>query len=176
MAEKPTGFETSEESPVLNLSQRQGRKLFDEAMKLLDSGLLHPAKMKFEESVKWHPTAEAYTHLAWVISFEHKFQDAIDLCQRAIALDPDYGNPYNDIGLYYMKLGDLDSAEPWLTKAKRALKYERPQAPYLNMGRIFLSRCQFTEALKEFEEALHFEPDNVELRTVIERIRLRNPK
>ncbi|HRK02151.1 MAG TPA: tetratricopeptide repeat protein [Oligoflexia bacterium] len=161
---------------LLNLSHRQGAKLLEEAVSLLHQGLLKPAKNKLELALRWQPSAEAYTHLAWVLSFEHKYQDAIALCEKAVELDCEFGNAYNDIGMYYMKLGDLDAAEPWLEKAKKAARYDKRQTPYLNMGRIFLSRCQFSEALAEFEEALKYEPENIELRTVVERIRLKHPR
>ncbi|NIO09761.1 MAG: tetratricopeptide repeat protein, partial [Deltaproteobacteria bacterium] len=44
------------------------------------------------------PTAEAYTFLGWTYSFMGQLNEAIEECQRAITLDPDFGNPYNDIG------------------------------------------------------------------------------
>jgi len=46
------------------------------------------------------PSAEAHTFLVWVYSFERRFAEAIAECKRAIAVDPEFGNPYNDIGVY----------------------------------------------------------------------------
>ena len=40
------------------------------------------------------------------------FAAAIADCHRAIDLDPEYGNPYNDIGAYYLELGQLDDTIP----------------------------------------------------------------
>jgi len=37
--------------------------------------------------------------------FQGKLEDAIAECQRAIKIDPDFGNPYNDIGAYMIEQG-----------------------------------------------------------------------
>src|ERR1700731_2721783 len=55
-------------------------------------------------SLALHPTAEAYTFLGWTYHFQGKIDEAIAECKRAIEIDPDFGNPYNDIGVYLMGL------------------------------------------------------------------------
>ncbi|MGB7435418.1 MAG: tetratricopeptide repeat protein, partial [Candidatus Acidiferrum sp.] len=54
----------------------------------------------YQSSLDLHPTAEAHTFLGWTYHFQGKLLDAIAECKRAIELDPDFGNPYNDIGAY----------------------------------------------------------------------------
>ena len=66
-------------------------------------------------SLDVYPTAEAYTALGVTLAGRGQWDDAIELCQQAIALDPDLGNPYNDIGVYLEqqgKLADYPYAEP----------------------------------------------------------------
>ena len=58
---------------------------------------------------------------------------------------PDFGDPYNDIGVYLIKRGDLSGAIPWLEQAKRAPRYEPRHFPYLNLGRIYLRQGQSPE-------------------------------
>jgi tetratricopeptide (TPR) repeat protein len=74
----------------------------------------------YRESIDAYPTAEAYTFLGWTLSFQGKLDEATEKCFRAIEIDPDFGNPYNDIGVYLMQQNKLDEAIPWLEKAKRA--------------------------------------------------------
>jgi tetratricopeptide (TPR) repeat protein len=52
----------------------------------------------YRQSIELHPTAEAHTFLGWTYDFQGKIEEAIAECKRAIAVDPDFGNPYNDIG------------------------------------------------------------------------------
>src|SRR5712692_7637543 len=58
----------------------------------------------YQTSLELHPTAEAHTFLGWTYHFQGRIEEAITECKRAIELDPDFGNPYNDIGAYLIKL------------------------------------------------------------------------
>ena len=88
----------------------------------------------------------------------HRVKQAIACCQRAIQVDPSFGNPYNDIGAYLIERGELDAAIPWLQKAKKATRYAAPQFPRFNLGRLYLAKDMLSAALREFEEALEVQP------------------
>ena len=107
----------------------------------------------YKKSIEEHPTAEAHTYLGWTYSYLDRLDEAIEECHRAIALDPDFGNPYNDIGSYLMKQGKTEQAIPWLERAKGARRYEPRHYPYLNLGRLYLSLGRFEEAHREFTQA-----------------------
>jgi Tfp pilus assembly protein PilF len=107
----------------------------------------------YRRSIDAFPTAEAHTYLAWTYSFMDRLDEAIEECRRAILVDPEFGNPYNDIGSYLMKQGKLEEAITWLERAKAARRYEPRHYPYLNLGRIYLSTGRFEEAHREFAQA-----------------------
>jgi tetratricopeptide (TPR) repeat protein len=86
-------------------------------------GRLEEAVAHYQRSIGLHPTAEAHTFLGWAYSFQGRPDDAIAQCQIAISVDPDFGNPYNDIGAYLIELGRDDEAVPWLERAKQAARY-----------------------------------------------------
>jgi Tfp pilus assembly protein PilF len=73
-------------------------------------------------------------------------------------LDPEFGNPYNDIGVYLMQQDRLDEAILWLEKAKHARRYEPRHFPYLNLGRIYASRGLLLKAREEFTTAQRLHP------------------
>jgi Tfp pilus assembly protein PilF len=125
----------------------------------------------YQESIAIFPTAEAHTFLGWTYSFQGRLDEAIQECHKAIAVDPDFGNPYNDIGVYLMQKGDLDGAIPWLETAKRAPRYEPRQFPYMNLGRIYLRRGQWSEALRELEGGVRVAPDDPEIRKMLHELR-----
>lgn len=138
---------------------RQMRGDFAEAIRL------------YQESIAIFPTAEAHTFLGWTYSFQGRLDEAIQECHKAIAVDPDFGNPYNDIGVYLMQKGDLDGAISWLETAKRAPRYEPRQFPYMNLGRIYLRRGQWSEALRELEAGVRVAPNDPEIRKMLHELR-----
>ena len=58
----------------------------------------------YKASLELHPTAEAHTFLGWAYHFQGKLDEAIAQCRTAIDIDPEFGNPYNDIGAYLIEL------------------------------------------------------------------------
>jgi Tfp pilus assembly protein PilF len=136
-------------------------------------GDLEQAIALYQESIRVHPTAEAHTFLGWTYSFQGKLEDATRECLRAIEVDPEFGNPYNDIGCYLMQQDRLDEAVPWLERAKRARRYEPRQFPYMNLGRIFARRGRWWDALRELEEAVRIAPGDEGARKALHALRAR---
>jgi tetratricopeptide (TPR) repeat protein len=112
----------------------------------------------YERSIEIRPTAEAHTFLGWSLSHIGRTEEAVAECEKAIPLDPDFGNPYNDIGVYLIDLGRLDEAIPWLEKAMRAKRYCCYEFPYYNLGRILLAKKRLEDAERAFERALDYAP------------------
>src|SRR5256886_15742287 len=75
-------------------------------------GELDAAIERYQQSIALPPTAEAHTFLGWTYSFQGRLEDAIAQCKEAIAVDADFGNPYNDIGSYPIQPGALREAGP----------------------------------------------------------------
>jgi Tfp pilus assembly protein PilF len=124
------------------------------------AGELDRAIEVYQESIRVFPTAEAHTFLGWTYSFQGRLDEATAECHRAIEVDPEFGNPYNDIGVYLMQQDKLDEAVPWLERAKRARRYEPRQFPFMNLGRIFLKQGKWRDALREFEAAVRIAPSD----------------
>ena len=126
----------------------------------------------YKRSIEVHPTAEAYTFLGWTHSFQGKLQEAIAECKNAIKVDPDFGNPYNDIGAYLIELERYDEAIPWLEKATFAKRYEPRHYPHFNLGRVYLIKGMVKKALEEFQKALEIYPDYPVAKEAIEKLKV----
>jgi Tfp pilus assembly protein PilF len=133
--------------------------LLQEAYRRQMEGDLEGAIDGYRRSIELHPTAEAHTFLGWTYSFQGRLEDAIAECKEAIAVDADFGNPYNDIGSYLIKLGRLDEAIPWLESALKAPRYEPRHYPHCNLGQVYWAKGHLTRAVSEFERALEIEPE-----------------
>jgi len=135
-------------------------ELIQEAMPHQMAGELEKAIRLYKKSISIYPTADAHTYLGWTYSFQGRIEEAIAECETAISVDPDFGNPYNDIGVYLLQQQKLDEAVPWLEKAKGAKRYEPRHFPYLNLGSIYAAKGMIKRALEEFRGALKFNPDD----------------
>src|SRR5438132_25722 len=140
--------------------QERARELWERGVQHLTQGGFQSAIDRFSESLAVYPTAEGYTYRGWAISFLGHLEEAMEDCKRAIKVDPEFGNPYNDIGVYLMKRGHLDEAIPWLQKAKAAKRYEPRHFPFLNLGHIYMAKGDQMQALDEYVHALDLDPEN----------------
>jgi Tfp pilus assembly protein PilF len=142
-------------------------ELWREAYRHQMQGDLEGAIVLYRQSIAVQPTAEAHTFLGWTLSFQGRLEEATQECLKAIEVDPDFGNPYNDIGVYLMQQDKLDEAMVWLEKAKRAPRYEPRQFPYMNLGRIFMRKGRWADAVRELEGAVQMAPADADARKAL---------
>ncbi len=140
------------------ITYQQAMVLVDQAYRFQMRGQLGDAIELYEKSLSIHPTAKAHTFLGWAYSMMKRYDEAIEQCEKAIIVDPDYGNPYNDIGAYLIELGKPNEAMLWLEQAIETTHYETPWFAIFNIGRIHLMRGDYMAALSHFDEALALDP------------------
>jgi tetratricopeptide (TPR) repeat protein len=140
---------------------RRATELWRQGYRYQAGGNVDRAIELYRQSIELYPTAEAHTFLGWAMSFQGHLAEATEECLRAIEIDSEFGNPYNDIGVYLMQQDKLDESISWLEKAKQAKRYEPRQFPFLNLGRIYIRQGRWWEALREFEEAVRLAPRDV---------------
>jgi tetratricopeptide (TPR) repeat protein len=151
--------------------RRRAVAVFEDAYRRQMAGDLEGAIVAYRESIALHPTAEAHTFLGWTYSFQGRYEEAIAECKEAIAVDADFGNPYNDIGSYLIKLDRLDEAIPWLESAIKASRYEPRHYPHCNLGQVYWKKGLLGRAAEEFQRALEIAPDYRFARAALEAIR-----
>jgi tetratricopeptide (TPR) repeat protein len=137
---------------------QEAKELMGKAYQLHMKGEVDRALELYDQSLALHPTAEAYTFRGWAKSFNRDFEGAIEDCHLAIDLDPEFGNPYNDIGAYFLELGEPEDAVPWLKMALKAKRYESYCFPHYNLGRIFEAAGRLDLAREHFGQALQSNP------------------
>lgn len=139
-------------------AQARAIEVCHQAYQLHREGHIEEAVELYRQSILLHPTPEAHTFLGWAYSYMGKYRDAIRECLRAIELDPNYGNPYNDIGVYLLELRLFERAEVWFQKAIRAPRYTSRHYAHYNLGRLYERRGKWLRALTEYYTALMLEP------------------
>ena len=137
----------------------KSKEYFQKAYQLQMSGKFEDAIKNYKLSIDLYPTAEAYTFLGWTYSFLGDYDKAIEECKNAISIDPDLGNPYNDIGAYLMKQGNYDEAITWFEIALNSKKYDNYEFAHVNLGRALEMKGLWLEALGEYRIAMEKAPD-----------------
>lgn len=145
-------------------------KHFKSAYEFQMKGELEKAVFYYKKSIEIEQTAEGYTFLGWTYSFMGKLDAAITECHKAIAADPDFGNPYNDIGAYYLQMGKIDAAIPWLEKATKARRYENPEFAYCSLGKIHELKGLWPRAMVEYKKALTIQKDYLPAQVALQRL------
>ena len=148
----------------INSSLKFALKLLKKAETAHQSNDLDTAINFYKESIQSFPTADAHTSLGWMYSLQGNLEEAILECHKAIKIDPDFGNPYNDIGCYLMQKKEYDNSLPWFNEAKKAARYEPRHFPYLNTSRVKLIQGKHGQAKSELHQALMREPDDENLK------------
>ena len=156
-----------DEETRLELAQR----FFEQAFEKQKRGELHEAEQLYKKSIESFPTADAHTYLGWTYNMMGRVDEAIAECHKAIQIDPEFGNPYNDIGAYLLQKGQIDEAIPWLWRALEAPRYESYCYPHMNLGRAYEAKRQWALSKDHFRKALEQNPDYTPARQGLARLR-----
>jgi Tfp pilus assembly protein PilF len=91
---------------------------------------------------------------------QREFLKAIQSYQKVIELNPTYIEAYNNLGLVYQEIGDLNRAFGAYQKSIEINpQYEKG---YNNLGILFYLKGRNEEALESFQKALTINPNNIE--------------
>ena len=147
-----------EDEETGSAARREAVELFRRAYTAQQEDDYERAIELYRRSLAAYPTAEAHTFLGWVYSFQERYDEAIDECLKAISVDPDFGNPYNDIGSYLLARGDRYNCIRWFRRAVHAPRYEARAFPHFNLGRVYEHRGRLLLAARHYGLALAEEP------------------
>ncbi len=145
---------------------------FELAYEMQMQGDLDRAMYYYTRSLDCIESPEAYTFMAWTESMRGHFERAIELCRKAIGLDSDFGNPWNDLGAYLLALDRPQEAIPYLEQALRSPRYLTYHYAHYNLGRAYEKIGDRSRARDKFRAALEIEPSYALAREALERLRV----
>ena len=146
-------------------------ELLKEAYQYQMGGEYEMAVELYRRSLDICPTAEAHTYLGWAYHFQGKIDQAIAECKKAIQADPEFGNPYNDIGAYLIEKGSFDEALPWLERALHSRRYDSYHYPHYNLGRVYMKKEMYVKARQHFKQALQICPEYALAQEALDQVR-----
>lgn len=142
-----------------------GRALVYEQM-----GDLARAESELRELIKANPDdARALNALGYMLVVHHqdRTQDALELVERALALTPDDAAVIDSMGWIQFRLGRVQQARQYLTKA-----FEKLEDPEIaaHLGEVLWTLGERDQARTIWQQALQDNPDHKVLRDTVERL------
>lgn len=94
--------------------------------------------------------------LGTAYSFKGQYEKAVDEFKKAIEINPNYVNAYNNLGMAYEEMGLFDKA---IVEYKKAIQlkpnYKRAHG---NLGSVYGKKRLFDRAIAECKEAIEIDP------------------
>ncbi len=124
-------------------------------------GKIQQAFVEFQYAYELNPQNKEVLYaigIIYLLDFDETLK-AIDFFQRAVKVDPDYSEAYNNLGYAHAKIGKFDAAIPFYKKALSNLFYATPEMAYVNMGKAYYRIGRYDEAAVAFKEAIKRAPN-----------------
>ena len=126
-----------------------------------NDSMVQQAFVEFQHAYELNPRNKEVLYsigIIYLLDFDETL-NAIDYFQRAIKIDPDYSEAYNNLGYAHARMGKFDAAIPFYKKALSNLLYATPEKAFVNMGKAYyrLGRCD--EAVAAYKDATKRAPD-----------------
>ncbi len=102
--------------------------------------------------------AIAYYHRGGTYYHWGQLDHAIEDYDRALQLDPDFPDVFNDRGWIYVRTGKFDQA---IADFDRAIELKPDYAlAFVNRAAAYMGKGQFDQAIDDSDQAIRLEPDN----------------
>jgi len=121
----------------------------------LNNGDLNKAFVEFQEALKANPEDKETLNYLGYISYRYgKNKEAESYYKKALAIDPNYSEAVNNLGVTYAALGQWDEAIDQFNTALKDPTYRTPERAYSNLGFVHYMKEEYREAEKALMEAL----------------------
>ncbi|HMV45548.1 MAG TPA: hypothetical protein PK079_21180 [Leptospiraceae bacterium] len=135
---------------------------------LFNQGDIERATFYFLKAMEEGDSAESLFYLGLIQNQNGNFRDALSYYYRAILLNPDYGNPCNEIGVILLRHGREREAVFWLKRSVRCSFNDAPHIPLYNLATLYKMWNRPERSLQYLHKALELAPN------FLEAIELRN--
>lgn len=136
--------------------QQQANAHFKLGVSYLNENNIQPAFIEFQKAYELNPGDKEVLNaigIIYLLKFED-FPKAIDFFQKALKVDHDFSEAYNNLGFAYEKSMRFEEAIDSYKKALSNLLYRTPEKAYNNLGRVYYRLGRYDEAIDVNKEAL----------------------
>jgi tetratricopeptide (TPR) repeat protein len=134
-----------------------GEKMLITAFEAAVNGEPVVQRAELEKLVAGYPDDErAHNALATFLLGQQRYGEAAEAYRAAIAIDPGYPTPYNQLGYALRFLGDFDGAEQAFERYIELIP-DQPN-PYDSYAELLMRVGRFEDSIASYEKALEIDP------------------
>jgi tetratricopeptide (TPR) repeat protein len=129
------------------------------------AGRLDLAEPQFRAAIRLESNfVAAHYFLARLLYTQNRFYEAIAESKVTIALSPKHARAYENIGLCYEGMGQIEEAEHWYMEAIRwaTVGESKTEWPMLDLATMLIRSNRVTEARQYLSQALAINPANAQ--------------
>ena len=127
-----------------------GETIYDNAVSLHLQGDVYSAEIEYHKAIQaGYGSERLFSNLGTIYQSWGRYQEAVDLYQRSIQINPDYAPAHMNLGVVYKEIGNLDKA---ITSILRSMDLNpNNYKAFCNLGiiykalgcldKLFLQRC-----------------------------------
>ena len=126
----------------------------------LKKGMAAEAQFEMRQATTLGPGPDRYGVLGALYLQEDRLDQAVDLLEKALALDPKDPDVCNNLGVAYRKKGMLDDA---IAQYRKAIELDPSLFDaHINLGEAYRAKKMTDEALREYRRAISLSPQRPE--------------
>lgn len=122
-------------------------------------GHLEKANYFLSQAMEIEETSEALFYLGLIASQKNQISEALSYFYRSHQLDPEYGNPCNEIGVILLRLGKEREAIYWLKRSIQCRFNDALHIPLFNLATLYKIWNRPERSLQYLHKAIEFAPD-----------------
>lgn len=136
--------------------KQQATAYYKLGVSYLNENNIQPAFIEFQKAYELNPEDKDVLNaigIIYLLKFED-FPKAMDFFSKALEVDRDFSEAYNNLGFAYEKSGRFEEAIDSYKKALSNLLYRTPEKAYNSLGRVYYRLGRYDEAIDVNKEAL----------------------
>ena len=122
----------------------------------LNDNNIQPAFVEFQKALELNPDDKETLNAIGVI-YLLKLEDyarAIEFLQKALRVDKNYSEAWNNLGVAYERMGRYNEAIEAYKTALQNTFYRNPEKAFNNLGRVYYRIKRYDDAIDAYREAI----------------------
>ncbi|EPG66578.1 tetratricopeptide repeat protein [Leptospira wolffii] len=134
------------------------------------TGDLDRSEFLLKASLEDNDSHETYFFLGLIENQKHNWKKSLYYFYRSVEVNPEYGNPCNEIGILLLRMGRERESVFWLKKSLRCTLNDAPHISLFNLATLYKIWNRPERSLQYLHKAIVIKPDFEEAKRLREEL------